>query len=372
MKARADNISDSSLKFRVLSQFKLESEDLNHLPTVICSVCRKNVLDLTISAPDYKEKVDYNGFIANVKKYWNQNEDCECEICYIGSASLCADPSRFLLPVEKNAVQPKKCDLTDYFPQKKNATKREIASSVQENVTKESLQQFISLALDNTECDSEGNAKLKRYNGPPKKVGIGKVKPSKTVITHKTLFRIKSRNESGRGIIEIAKILNKNPNVKVEPNFKEALTERGHACDDFIQSKVLEMYVYEDKDFQLWSYTKEGNLVDKTGQLPFKNKQFNLPEEGQKGYIEEVSTKKVLSPKSSAKSEINLYKKKAPRKVTRSSKNVPVDDQLWLRGSADVHGWFTLTHVKTGNFMTSSTPDKITVEEHHRFIFYSC
>jgi hypothetical protein len=67
-----------------------------------------------------------------------------------------------------------------------------------------------------------------------------------------------------------------------------------------------------------------------------------------------------------------LYKKKAPRKVTRSSKNVPVDDQLWLRGSADVHGWFTLTHVKTGNFLTSSTPDKITVEEHHRFIFYSC
>ena len=122
--------------------------------------------------------------------------------------------------------------------------------------------------------------------------------------------------------------MNKNPNVKVEPNFKEALTERGHACDDFIQSKVLEMYVYEEKDFQLLSYTKEGNLVDKTGQLPFKNKQFNLPEEGQKGYIEEVSTKKVLSPKSSAKSEINLYKKKAPRKVTRSSKNVPVDDQL--------------------------------------------
>ena len=155
VKVRADNLSDSSLKFRVLSQFKLDSEDLNHLPTVICSVCRKNVLDLTISAPDYKEKVDYNGFIANVKKYLNQNEDCECEICYIGSASLCADPSRFLLPVEKNVVQSKKPDLTDYFPQKKNATKREIASSVIENASKSSVEQFIALALDKTECDSE-------------------------------------------------------------------------------------------------------------------------------------------------------------------------------------------------------------------------
>ena len=378
MRAKADNVSDNSLKFRVLSQFKLESEDLNHLPTVICSVCRKNVLDLTISAPDYKEKVDYNGFIANVKKYLNQNEDCECEICYIGSASLCADPSRFLLPVEKNAVQPKKCDLTDYFPQKKNATKREIASSVQENVTKESLQQFISLALDNTECDSEGNAKLKRYHGPPKKVSIGKVKPSKTVITHKTLFRIKRRcDESGRQIMEIAKVLNKDPNIKIEPNFQEALKEKGHECADFFQSKVLEMEIYEEKDYQLWSFTKEGNLVDKTGFLPFKDKTFNLPVEGTKGYIEEISSKKVLSPKKKAECEMFLNKKKIPRKITRSSKNVPVDDQLWLKGPSDVHGWFQMTHVKSGKLLTSSKPNKIghhkiTVEEHHRFIFYSC
>ena len=291
-------MSDNSLKFRVLSQFKLDSEDLNHLPTHVCSNCRIKVVDPTISAPDFQVKVDYKGLIDNVKKYSQQNEDCQCEICTLGSASLHADPSGFLLVAEKKVVQHKKPDLTDYFPQKKNATKREIASSVQENVTKESLQQFISLALDNTECDSEGNAKLKRYHGPPKKVGIGKVKPSKTVISHKTLFRIKSRcDESGRKILEIAKVLNKNPNVKIEPNFQDALKEKGHACADFFQSTVLEMEIYEEKDYQLWSFTKEGNLVDKTGQLPFKDKTFNLPVEGAKGYIEEASTKNVLSPK---------------------------------------------------------------------------
>ena len=43
-----------------------------------------------------------------------------------------------------------------------------------------------------------------------RKIGIGKVKASKTVISHKTLFRIKRKcNESGRQIVEIARILNK-------------------------------------------------------------------------------------------------------------------------------------------------------------------
>ena len=118
VKVRADNLSDSSLKFRVLSQFNLDSEDLNHLPTHICTNCRIKVIDPTISAPDFQVKVDYKGLIDNVKKYSQQNEDCQCEICTLGSASLHADPSGFLLVDEKKVVQPKKPDLTDYFPHK--------------------------------------------------------------------------------------------------------------------------------------------------------------------------------------------------------------------------------------------------------------
>ena len=286
-----------------------------------------------------------------MKKYSQPGDDCICEICSLGSASLHADPSIFSLVDKKSEgrpLLPKQTKLTDFFPQSKNDTQKEISTSVLENVSKDSLQQFVSLALDKMEADSEGNTSLKRYHGPPKKVGIGKVEPCKTVISHKTLFRIKSSvDSSGRQIKEIAKILNKDPNIKIEPNFQEALKEKGHLCEDFIESKVLEMYVYQEQDFQKWTITKEGNLVDKTGQLPFKNKTFNIPNEGEKGHIEEISTKKVLCPKNSDKSEIILSKKKPPKKVTRSSKKkVPIDDQLWLRGQPDLHGWFTKYVIK--------------------------
>ena len=266
--------------------------------------------------------------------------------------------------------KPKPTKITDFFQSKKNATEEEKLKTIIETVSNDSMQQICSLYLDGLEPDSEGNTHLKRVRGYPKKIVIDKVKPRKAVISHKTLFRIKSIcDESGNSIKQIAQILNKNPDVKIEPNFVDALTEKGHACADFFTSTVLEMYVYEEKDYQLWSYTKEGNLVDKTGQLPFRNKQFNLPEEGQKGYIQEVSTNKVLCPKNKAGSDIVFNKKKLPKKVTRSSKSaksVPIDDQMWIRGHADVNGWFSITHQKSGNFLTSSNSDKVTVQEHHR------
>ena len=189
------------------------------------------------------------------------------------------------------------------------------------------------------------------------------------VNTHK-----RSCNDSGREIMKVARILNKNPNVKIEPNFQDALYEQGHICQDFFQSKVLEMEVYEEQDFMLWSFTKEGNLVDRAGQLPLKDKVYNIPDEGKKGHIEEVSTKKVLTPKSDSNPEIVLNRKKPAKKVTRSSAsniNVPSDNQIWLRGHSNVHGWFTLTHVQTGKLLTSSTPDKVTVEELQKFIIFT-
>ena len=306
-----------------------------------------------------------------MKKYLQQNDDCDCQICTIGSASLHADPSVFLLEVKKKDGRPrlpKQTKLTDFFPQGKNDTQKEIATSILENVSKDSVHQFVSLALDKMDADSEGNTSLKRYHGPPKKVGINKVKPCKTVISHKTLFRIKSVcNESGNQITKIARILNKNSDVKIEPNFQDALYEQGHLAEDFFQSEILEMEVYEEQDLTLWSFTKEGNLVDKVGQLPFKDKIFNVPDEGKKGHIEEISTKKVLSPKS-GNSEIVLNKKKTPKKVTRSSKKIPSDDQIWLRGPSDSYGWFKITHVKSGKFLTSSTPDKVTAEELEKYL----
>ena len=114
VKAKGDNL----LKFRVLSQLNLDADDLDYLPTVICTKCRIAITDLTISAPDYPVKVDYKGFIANVKKYLQQNDNCDCQICTLGSASLNADPSVFLLEVQKKEgrpVLPKQTKLTDFF-----------------------------------------------------------------------------------------------------------------------------------------------------------------------------------------------------------------------------------------------------------------
>ena len=367
-------------EFRVLSQLKLESQDLNYLPKIICAKCRMKVVDPNINADDFPVIVDYQGFIENVKSHLNSEGECDgdCEMCTIGSASLHPDPSKFLLFDRKEIGRPaiqKQPKITDYFQMKKNATEQEKLKTVVEIVSNDSMEQLFTTYLDTIEPDSDGNAYLKRVHGPKRKIGIGKVEASKTIISHKTLFRIKSVcNESGNQITKIARILNKNSDVKIEPNFQDALYEQGHICQDFFQSKVLEMEVYEEQDFMLWSFTKEGNLVDRAGQLPLKDKVYNIPDEGKKGHIEEVSTKKVLTPKSDSNPEIVLNRKKPAKKVTRSSAsniNVPSDNQIWLRGHSNVHGWFTLTHVQTGKLLTSSTPDKVTVEELQKFIIFT-
>ena len=369
--------TEKCVEFRVLSQLKLKSPDLNYLPKIICTACRLHVLDPNINADDFPVIVDYQGFIENVKSHLNSEGECdgECEMCTIGSASLHPDPSKFLLVERKTVGQPaiqKQPKITEFFQMKKNATEQEKLKKVVEIVPNDSMEQLFNTYLDTIEPDSDGNAYLKRVHGPKRKIVIEKVKPSKTVISHKTLFRIKRVcNESGNQITKIARILNKNSDVKIESNFEDALYEQGHACKDFFQSKVLEMEVYEEQDFKLWSFTKEGNLVDRAGQLPLKDKVYNIPEEGKKGHIEEVATKKVLSLKSGNNSEVILKKKKTPKKVTRSSasnKNVPSDDQIWIRGHSNVHGWFILTHVQSGKLLTSSTSDKVTAEELEKYL----
>ena len=59
--------TDKCVEFRVLSQLKLESQDLNYLPKIICAKCRLKVVDPNINADDFPVIVDYQGFIKNVK-----------------------------------------------------------------------------------------------------------------------------------------------------------------------------------------------------------------------------------------------------------------------------------------------------------------
>ena len=78
---------------------KLESDQMKHLPTAICTRCRVAMLNCKISA-DYPISVRYSDLIDNVKSNTISNDnDCICEICVLGSVRFkTKSESQFLLP----------------------------------------------------------------------------------------------------------------------------------------------------------------------------------------------------------------------------------------------------------------------------------
>ena len=58
--------------------------------------------------------------------------------------------------------------------------------------------------------------------------------------------------------------------MNIESYFKEAVIERNHRVEEFFEDTLVDVYIYEKKDFQLWRQTEEGNLVDKVTLLEFK------------------------------------------------------------------------------------------------------
>ena len=59
--------------------------------------------------------------------------------------------------------------------------------------------------------------------------------------------------------------------MDIESYFKEAVIERNHRVEEFFDDTLVDVYIYEKKDFQLWRQTEEGNLVDKVTLLEFKD-----------------------------------------------------------------------------------------------------
>ena len=118
--------------------------------------------------------------------------------------------------------------------------------------------------------DSSQSWKLSEIK-PPLQITVGGHECPKTVIGHETLFRIKTEiNCSGNKIVQIAQILKDDSDVKIESYFKEAVIDRNHAVEEFFDDQLIDVYIYEKKDFQLWRQTDEGNLVDKVTLLEFK------------------------------------------------------------------------------------------------------
>ena len=189
-------------------------------------------------------------------------------------------------------------------------------------------------------------------------------KITKPLMEHKTLFHIKSRiNASGNKILEIAKILNES-GMKVEGGFQNALFEKNHVLEDFFETETVDLEIYGKPDFQLWQFNNDGNLVDKMGNLPFKNVVFNLPKVGEACQIENASSGQVLGIKNGTFQVI--FKKKTPRNKfkTRSAKTKKqqISDDVWILYPADSSGFFRIKHAKSGKFLSSFVPDKVTVQ----------
>ena len=201
----------------------------------------------------------------------------------------------------------------------------------------------------------------------------------KVILTHETMFQIKTITDiSGNHSKKIARIINKNSkDIKVEPNFKDALLAKGRLVNEFFEHKEIDAFVYHEKDFQKWKLEENGNLVDKVGLLPFKDKVFN--DLGNVGEPCLITTSGETLTVNSKNDEVILAKTKKSTRASRSrsmtrsgarrqnendSNGDPNGDpNLWIAGPTDVHGWFRIMHSATGKFLTSSSSDSATIED---------
>ena len=199
------------------------------------------------------------------------------------------------------------------------------------------------------------------------------MKREKTVLDHKTLFRIKTViGSSDNSALKIAKIIKgSNEEIKIEPYFKDALVKQGRLVEEFFDHKSIDAFVYHEKDFQKWKLTEpDGYLVDKVGFSPFKNKVFSdLAKVGEPGLI--VTSGETLTVKPSS-DEVTLVKRvtrSRSRSMTRSGArrqnevDSNVDPNIWIVGHTDSHGWFRIKHRATGKYLTSSSSDSVKIED---------
>ena len=205
---------------------------------------------------------------------------------------------------------------------------------------------------------------MKNIHGKPSTFSLKPNTIPKPLMEHKTLFHIKVRtNISGNKILEIATILN-GSGMKVEANFENALREKNHVLEDFFEVETIDMEIYGQPDFQMWQFNEEGNLVDKMGNLPFKNIVFNLPKVGEACQIENASSGQVLCIKNGTY-QVVFKKKRIKKKFqTRSakSKQQQISDDVWILYPADSSGFFRIKHAKSGKFLSSFVPGKVTIE----------
>lgn len=264
------NVTENLIQSLIYPQFFKNKE---FLPKIICVNCKaklENEKKVSIFP-----LIDYDSLIENIKFHTSQASTtvkCSCEYCRIGGVTKINDDkfgcekSQFLIEEKSHISAPlPKPKISDFFPETKGITKKEKLQEIIKSTDHDSMSQLCSTFLESEAKEtSENHLKLKRVHGPPKTVFLSESKSEKSVIDHSTLFKIKCQTHlSGKKILKIAKTLKDSANLKIEENFKEALFEKNHLVDDFFKDEILDLYIYDQNDFQLWKYSDEGHLIDK-------------------------------------------------------------------------------------------------------------
>ena len=162
----------------------------------------------------------------------------------------------------------RKHQITDFFGESKDITKQQKLDDIYDHVEHKSIEQVAAYYMDRKakEGNTSENANemlLSRVHGPKKKV-FQNESPSKAVISHDTLFRIKTEiNPSGKKMVKIATILNSQSDINIEPNFQDAITAKNNELKDFFDHQTVDLFIYEAQDFQFWTLNEQGHLIDK-------------------------------------------------------------------------------------------------------------
>ena len=128
-------------------------DDRLFLPSAFCETCNRKV---TSPNPNGFPIVNYKLLVNNVKdrqgKFMSgEIDNCDCEICRIGSASINVQKSSFLIEEVKigRPTIAKQTHLTDFFQSAKGSSNRETIRNILDQVSESSADQFCAEHLGN-------------------------------------------------------------------------------------------------------------------------------------------------------------------------------------------------------------------------------
>ena len=340
-------------------------QDKVHLPNMICKCCF-----LKVENQSAIPIVNYDQLVENVKKSecFDKESNNVCEICCLASTSINPRNSPFLLKSKSKPGRPtiklRQSKITEFWG--KNKSKRQKFEMLNACLSPKAQQQycaeFISKNAEN------GEVSLSRLHGPQMKFDINAQVASKAMISHNTLFKIKTEIQlSGNKLITLSKIIRDDcgETIKIEENFKDTVIKKGQSLKDFFKHEIVDMYVYEDEDFQSFKISDEGHLIHKTDSK-FKHESIILPQKvGVPGLIQDTSNGKVLTYNEKTNEVTFSPKVKATKRKTRSTNSTPkgVLQQSWIKGPSDKNGWFRIIHANTEKYLSFSDKDNMTVEK---------